>query len=277
MNMIAIIAALLLQLPAQSASAEDNFGRPFSAAAAEKSGPASQFAEYQRHAKLVSGSLDHGVTAENIRWAKRRDGAHFWDAASIAPGQVKNIYWGNHTNGVGHSFLVLEFAPGGFASTRPGAEISDFLAVSVEARMGEGESYSALLGAFGKFMIVWNLSAFESYIYDGVVEGDESPFAIYRMKLTGEQKIAVARAALSGAFRDHENEKYNTAYNSCVTNALATLNSALPYEYQVEPLIAVPAKVTEMLDERGLLETGGDARFSFSRQDPTAGGRFTAR
>jgi hypothetical protein len=243
-----------------------------------KSAPASRFAEAQRHARLLSGTLDGTAVAQNVRWALLPGGTtHFWDTAAVTPALIRNVYWGNHTNGVGHAFLVLEFAPGGFVSARKDAENGDFLVVSVEARMGDGQTYSALLGEVGGFRIVWNLVAFENYIRDSVSGEKEDPFSIYRIKLTGEQKLAMAKKALKGAFSDHEREYYNTTENSCVTNALDTLNSVLPWDDRIQPLVAIPGRVTARLDDAGLLDRGPGARFTFTAKDPSAGGYFTAR
>jgi len=131
----------------------------------------------------------------------------------------------------------------------------DYLAVSVEIRKEQGETYAPLKGMLGQFEIMYVL-------------GDERDLiglrTNYRLHEVYMYRVRATPAQAQTLFRDViervnklavEPEYYNTLTNNCTTNILRHVNhldpKAVPFDWRV----VLTGQSDRLAYERGLLDT----------------------
>jgi len=194
--------------------------------------------------------LDDSVRIEGLRDFRHRPGGGFtpgYRDESYPLAQVTRVWFGlapfaHRWRGLGHTFLSFEMADG------------RFLAVSVEARREEGESYSLVRGLLRGFEITYVLATEEDVVGLRAVRGDT--LYLYPSTATPEQ----ARALLVDVLRRAEAlrlspEFYNTVLNNCATNLRDHVNRVASDPLPVGWGLIFPGYSDALALEHRLLDT----------------------
>jgi hypothetical protein len=145
--------------------------------------------------------------------------------------------------GPAHSLLSFGFAD------------SQFVAISVEARKEQGESYSVLKGLLKRFELMY-------------VIGDERDLIELRANYRGEEvyvyPVRASRADIRRLFvemleranrlRDNP-EFYNSVTSNCTTNIIRHVNSIAPRKVPYRLSVLLPGYADKLAYELGLLDT----------------------
>src|SRR5262249_29988629 len=119
-----------------------------------------------------------------------------------------------------------------FSEPIPGLDGDKRLVVSVEARLRDGQKYSALKG-FGKnFGLIYQLCSFGDRCQKSCQHQDHH-IILHELELTGEQQQRLLANSLQAALKDHSGELYHNSRNSCFTNQVDLLNTVLPDRNQI--------------------------------------------
>ncbi|MFA5162283.1 MAG: DUF4105 domain-containing protein [Elusimicrobiales bacterium] len=223
---------------------------------------------YKSPPELVS-SGPKGITIAHVKWITLGDGKNACYTASINPDMLKEAYWGidvDKGSGVGHSFLVFKFKPGGFVKQGSGAYNSDTLVVSVEAKLRWDQDYSATAGAFGAFKILWLLYSMENYIQD-TFPGEVARIEMFSVNASLDKKKAVLKVALDRAVQNRDSEYYNTITNNCTTNPMDMLATGIGFRYPIG--LIMPKHATKWLKSAGIVS---QTPLLFTEKDPAGHG-----
>lgn len=207
----------------------------------------------RRPPRLLSVTPEGASVVSNVKWGYGAKDKPLWDKTAINPNMLEEVYWGRDVDkdgGAGHAFMVFRFKPGGLVSSRKGATRSNSLVLSVEARLNEGEAWSAVPGALGAYKIIWMLYSMETYIED-TYPGEVASVDIHPLTVSLDQKKGMLKTALETAVKERDDEYYNTVYNNCTTCPLWVINSQLG---PLQGVLAVkPTTATKLLIARGLI------------------------
>jgi len=147
--------------------------------------------------------------------------------------------------GPAHAFLSFEFTD------------SRFVAISVEARKQQGESYSPLGGMLRRYELMMVIGEEPDVIgLRTSVWGD--PVYLYPGRATPEQaqRLFLALLARSESLR-REPEYYHTALNNCATNLAAAVNEVAAGRLGWHHSFLLPGYSDTYAWEQGLLAIGG--------------------
>lgn len=145
--------------------------------------------------------------------------------------------------GLAHTFVSFGFSNG------------DYLAISAEARRGEGEGFSPLRGFFKQFGLIYVVSTEEDAI--GRTLSEEMPIYLFPIRASREQIEAMFVHMLRRANDLHERpEFYHTAHNNCASNIVDSFNAIAPIHFsQYSPFLALPGYSGKVAYNRGLIDT----------------------
>lgn len=131
----------------------------------------------------------------------------------------------------------------------------DYVAVSVEIRKEVGESYNPLLGALGKYEIMYVVSD-ERDVIQLRSNHRLNDVYVYPLRLSPEQSRAlfvdVMRRANKLAVQP---EFYNTLTNNCTTNIRDHLNRVLPEPIPYTPRVLLSGLSDQLIYELGLIQS----------------------
>ncbi len=194
---------------------------------------------------LADGTFEEGYRDESYRLD---DARAVWFV--LAP-------FANRFRGLAHGFVSFEFTGG------------RYVAVSIEARREEGESYALLGGMLRDFEVTYVVGTEEDLIGQRAARGDT--LFLYPSRATPEQTRAlfVDMLGRAGALQEHP-EYYNTLVHNCMTMLRDHVNRIAP-----DPLpwgwgILLPGFSDKLALDHGLLATDLDldqarARFRVDR------------
>ncbi|OGR69171.1 MAG: hypothetical protein A2081_05305 [Elusimicrobia bacterium GWC2_61_19] len=187
-----------------------------------------------------------------------------WTTMTIKPELIKNVYFIKKPFKpeivAAHSFLVFTFEKGGLRDAQGKEPMA--LALSIEGRTREGQSFSPVTGLRNSFGIIWSLSTWEEYAARTIYH-EKGHLVPYPVNFTHEQKAKLLQESMALAAVDREGEFYHTIRNNCTNNLLILFNRVLPADKQIKlwtiPYMVynvkatMPLMVVTNLQERGIL------------------------
>lgn len=153
-------------------------------------------------------------------------------------------------------FFVEPFGKGGAAHTFVsfGFADRDYVAISIEIRKEQGESFSALKGLLRQYEIMYVVGD-ERDLVKLRTNYRKDPVHLYRIHATPERIQAVFLSMLHRAndLRAHP-EFYNTATNTCTTNLVRHVNEITPERVPFSPAVLLPANSDRLAYDLGLID-----------------------
>ncbi len=139
-----------------------------------------------------------------------------------------------------------------------------YLAVSVEARLEEGESYSPFRGLMRQYELMYVL-ADERDVIPLRTKHRQSDVYIYRTRATPEQARMLLLDVLARVNKlAREPEFYDTLTNNCTTNIVQHVNRVFPSRVPMHIGVLLPGYADRLAYDLGLLE--GDETFRQLRE-----------
>ena len=153
-------------------------------------------------------------------------------------------------------FFVEPFGKGGAAHTFVsfGFGDRDFLAVSIEIRKEQGESFSALKGLMRQYEVMYVIGD-ERDLVKLRTNYRKDPVHLYRIQATPERIRQTFLSMLGRAnhLREHP-EFYNTLTNTCTTNLVRHVNEITPERIPFSPAVLLPAHSDRLAYDLGLID-----------------------
>jgi hypothetical protein len=196
------------------------------------------------------------IVAHNVR------NCHYFDADTFVVNYEDRVYNLNDVRAVdffmapfagmprlAHTMLSFEFAPPG----KP----PEYLAVSIEIRKEQGETYSAWKGSARQYELMYVLADERDVVQLRTNHRGEDVYR-YRTTATPEQArlLLVDVLARTNELASRP-EFYDTFRNNCTTNLVRHVNriqpSRLPYDYRV----LLPGYSDQLAFDEGLIEPHG--------------------
>ena len=158
--------------------------------------------------------------------------------------------------GPAHTFVSFGFADGG-GHTR-------YVAISVEIRKEQGESFSPLKGMLRQYEITYVVADERDAVKLRSNYRRDSVY-VYPIRVPREKARALFVAMLerANALRERP-EFYNTLTNTCTTNIVRHVNSISPRRVPFSPKVLLPAFADRLAYDIGLLDT--DLPFEQARE-----------
>jgi len=191
------------------------------------------------------------VTVEDLRNFRWTDSTNFvpdWETRRYDLDRVSSAWYvlvpfSSRWRGPAHSFVSFGFDDG------------RYLAISVEARRQEGESYGVLRGLFRQFELIYVLGD-ESDLIGRRAVYDGTDVFLYPVAATPEAMRAVLRAMLERAatLREHP-EFYNTITNNCTLNLVRHVNQFAPGRIPQSWRLALPGYSDQVALAVGLIDS----------------------
>lgn len=135
-----------------------------------------------------------------------------------------------------------------------GFENGDYVGVSVEVRLEQGESYDAAIGLFNQFELIY-VVADERDLIRVRAEYRDCDVLIYRTKATPEQarRLFVDCLKRVNKLRD-EPEWYDTLANNCTTNIVRHINTLAPDSIPHDFRVLLPGYADNLAYDLGLID-----------------------
>jgi hypothetical protein len=148
----------------------------------------------------------------------------------------------NETPALAHTMLSFGFEGG------------DYLGVSVEVRLEQGESYSPTLGLFGQFELIY-VVADERDLIRVRTEHRNVDVLVYRAKVTPEMAQRLLLDIMQRVNKLHdEPEYYDTLTNNCTTNIVRHINYLAPGRVPSDYRVLLPGYADNLAYDLGLLD-----------------------
>ncbi len=129
------------------------------------------------------------------------------------------------------------------------------LAVSIEARYEQGESYDPLGSIANQFELIY-VVADERDLIRLYTQINKNDVFLYRLRLTPAEVRTVFVATMKRANRLAEHpEFYHAVKNNCATNLIAHINEARPNAIPRDYRSRFPGFIDHLLFDKGLIET----------------------
>ncbi len=153
-------------------------------------------------------------------------------------------------------FFVEPFGKGGAAHTFVsfGFEDHDFVAISVEIRKEQGESFSAIKGLLRQYEIMYVIGD-ERDLVKLRTNYRKDSVHLYRIHTTRDriQQAFLSMLRRANDLREHP-EFYNTATNTCTTNLVRHVNEITPKRIPFSPAVLLPANSDRLAYDLGLID-----------------------
>jgi hypothetical protein len=131
----------------------------------------------------------------------------------------------------------------------------DYLAVSVEARLEQGEVYSPLKGALRQYELMY-VVADERDVIQLRTEHRNVEVFMYPARVTPEQARAFFVSMMQRANKLRaQPEFYDTITNNCTTNIVQHINQLRPGRIPFDLRVLLPGRSDQLAYELGLLDT----------------------
>ncbi len=176
-------------------------------------------------------------------------------------------------------FLVVPFREASFlAHTMLSFGLADgqHFAISVEARLDEGESYSPIRGATNRFELMYVIADEKDVIPLRTNVRNVDVF-LYPGRATPEQVQNLLVDMLSRANKlQREPEYYDTLTNNCTTNLVQHVNKLRPGKIPFDWRVVLPGHSDRLAYELGLLETNDSFEITKQKANITGPARLLA-
>lgn len=195
----------------------------------------------------IDGDLVHIKNIRNFTYRSTTDYTPGYYDKTFDVRTMKNVYYivepFGGIPGSAHTFLSFEF------------EGDNFVAISVEIRKEEGETFSPLKGLFRRYELMY------------VVADERDVIKLrsnYRNDLVYVYPARTTHTKMGALFLDmikkvnklaEEPEFYNTITNTCTTNIADHINTISPERVPFSFRIILPGKSDELAYELGLIDT----------------------
>lgn len=198
----------------------------------------------------------HGV--RNFRWTSATEFTPAWDDRSFDLSRIATAWYvlvpfSRRWRGPAHAFVSFGFDDG------------RYLAISVEARREQDESYGVLKGLLRRFELVYVIGDERDMIGRRAVY-DGSDVYVYPIRAPRESVRAVFRAMLerANAIREHP-EFYNSFTNNCTLNLVRHVNQLAPGRIPSSWRIILPGYSDEVIHRLGLIDSTGSIETARAR------------
>jgi hypothetical protein len=140
----------------------------------------------------------------------------------------------------------------------------DYLAVSVEARMEEGETYSPIKGALRQYELMYVVADERDVIPLRTRHRDVDVY-LYRSRATPEQARLLLLDVMARVNKlSVQPEFYDTFSNNCTTNIVAHINRIKPGRVPVDIGVLLPGYADRLAYDLGLLEA--EVSFQYTKR-----------
>lgn len=204
----------------------------------------------------IKGNLIHLKNIRNFTYRTTENYIPRYYDKTVDLNKIKRVYYivepFSDFKGAAHTFLSFEF------------DGPEFIAISVEIRKEQGESFSALKGLFKQYEIMYVIADEKDAIKLRSNYRKDDVF-IYPIKTTKEriQKLFFEMVQRANKLKTKP-EFYNTLFNTCTTNIVHHVNTIVPGRVPFDPRILLPGYSDELAYELGLIDT--DLSFADARQ-----------
>lgn len=190
------------------------------------------------------------VHIENVRNAVYRSVSDYdvrWERRSYDLRELESVWFivepFSKVRGPAHTFLSFGFGD------------STFVAISVELRKEQGESFHPLPGMLRQYELQYVVGDERDLIGLRANHRHDSVF-VYPVRTTPEKKRELFIAMLERANQLAERpEFYNTLWSSCTTNIVSHINDISPKRVPFSFKVLLPAYSDELAYDLGLLDT----------------------
>ncbi|MCE1248262.1 MAG: DUF4105 domain-containing protein [Firmicutes bacterium] len=250
----------------------DNSGIPNLSKIAPASAESSSVKKVSEQCKAthLGTDADGNIKLSGFRWGfKEASSRENWSAvfgdATINPKDVKDAYlvvepfppeWV-----AAHAFMYFEMKDDAKIKSSDGRESNGFV-VSMEAALKPGQKYGLIEGMGKLFGSIYQVGSWEDVVQKSC-RGANHRLIRHKLNLRPDQKEDLARNSLNEAFKDRTGEFYHTTRNSCFSNQIRILNSALDENQKLHrwlipgimfsPTASLPTGAAAVLNFRGLL------------------------
>lgn len=212
---------------------------------------AQPYAEFAGDSVRVRGIRNfHWTSATEFTpaWEERR-----FELSRIATAWYVLVPFSRRWRGPAHAFVSFGFDDG------------RYLAISVEARREEGETYGVLKGLLRRFELLYVIGDERDLIGRRAVY-DGSDVYLYPVRAGREQIQSVFRAMLERANGLRERpEFYNSFTNNCTVNLVRHVNQLAPGRIPSGWRIILPGYSDEVIHGLGLIDSTGSIEAARSR------------
>jgi hypothetical protein len=190
----------------------------------------------------------HGV--RNFRWSDSADFVPGWedrsyDLDAIATAWYVLVPFSRAWRGPAHAFVTFGFDDG------------RYLAISVEARREEQESYGVLKGMLRRFELMYVIGDEQDFIGRRAIH-DGSDVYLYPIRAGRAGVRAVFRSMLERTNQIHDRpEFYNSFTNNCTLNLVRHVNQLVPGRIPSSWRIIMPGYSDAVIHRLGLIDSTG--------------------
>lgn len=193
----------------------------------------------------------NAVTITNIRNTAYRSvtdyNVRYYDK-TFGVGKIESVWYvverfSSFGFDVAHVFLSFGFVGG------------EYVAISVEGRKEQGESFSPVKGLLRQYELVYVIADERDALKFRANYRKHDVF-LYPMQMNKEdiQKLFVSMVTRANKLA-REPEFYNTLTNTCATNLVAHINKILPQRIPYSYKIALPMYSDQLMQDVGLIDT----------------------
>jgi hypothetical protein len=190
------------------------------------------------------------VQIKNVRNARYRSTSDFdvrWEERRYDLGKLESVWFivepFSDWRGPAHTFLSFGFGNG------------EYIAISVEIRKEQGESFSPLSGVLRQYELTYVVGDERDLIGLRANHRHDDVY-LYKVRTTPEKMRALFVSMLNRANQlVREPEFYNTLTNTCTTNIVDHINVIAPGRIPVSYKTLLPAYSDDLTYDLGLLET----------------------
>jgi hypothetical protein len=193
------------------------------------------------------GHRVHVADVRNFAYRSEYDFDERWDDRTYDLDQLASVWFvlvplSERFQAPAHAFVSFGFDDGSYVS------------ISIEARREAGERYSALLGLFRKYELIYVMGDERDVIgrralYDG------SPVYLYPIKATREAVRAIFVEMLTHADALHAHPAfYNTLTDNCTNLLIRHVKQAVPDRIRAGIAAVLPGYADEVAVRLGLIE-----------------------
>lgn len=167
-------------------------------------------------------------------------------------------------------FALSHFADRGMAHSLISFEFTDgtYLALSIEARLEQGQEYDPVLGLFRQFEMIYLFGTEQDLI--GLRSAiRKEPIFLYPLALPKKQVQALLWQLLTSAQQQQQQPAfYNTVFNNCLTHLLRQSQQFSWWELLTDWRLLVPGYSYQVAQERGWLPAESEPAIQEYRIDP---------
>jgi len=199
------------------------------------------------------------VRVHNLRNARYRSVDDFdvaWEERTYDLDRLRSAWFVvepfSDYRGPAHTFMSFGFEGG------------DYLAVSVELRKEEGETFSPLLGLLRQYELMYVVGDERDLIQLRTNHRHDQVY-LYPVRAPREriEQMLVSMLRRANGLRE-EPEFYNTLTSSCTTNIVSHVNELVPGRVPLSYKVLLPAYSDELAYDLGLIDT--DLPFAEAKQ-----------